>query len=130
MMEHWHIGLLAFVVMVIMATVLERRGPRKIHDIDCKFRTGTVYHGDLDQSRWSDGRERVEMNLRNLPGEYSGPVRMIQNGQYVADFESASGTIRFNWKGEADGNNPLFEIGDEIVLELGPHRLTGVVKKD
>ena len=130
MMEEWQVGLLAFVAMTILATLLGKKGPRKTHDVDCKFRTGSTYHGDLDQSRWSDGRERVEMNLRKLPDDYSGPVRMLQNGQHVADFEAKTGTIRFNWKGEADGDSPLFEVGDEIVLELGPHQLTGIVKKD
>ena len=38
-MEDWMIMLLAFVAMTILATVLEKRGPRRTHDVDCKFRT-------------------------------------------------------------------------------------------
>ncbi len=105
-------------------------GVRKIHDVECKFRSGSTYHGDLDQSRWSDGQERIEMNLRNLPGQYTGAVRMLKNGQHVADFDAANGQIRFAWKGQSDADTPRFEIGDEVRLELGGQTLTGIVEAD
>ncbi len=105
-------------------------GVRKIHDVECKFRSGTTYHGDLDQSRWSDGQERLEMNLRKLPGSYSGPVRMFHKGHYVADFDATNGRIDFAWKGQADADNPRFEIGDEVRLEFGGHSLSGIVQAD
>lgn len=110
--------------------VITGPGVRKIHDVECKFRSDGVYHGDLDQSRWSDGQERMEMNLSRLPGAYTGTVRMMHNGQHVADFDCVNGRIKFAWKGQADADNPLFEIGDEVVLELGSQRLTGIVEAD
>lgn len=130
MIEEWMIFPLVFLIMVVVATLRGKKAPRKTHDIECKFRSGATYHGDLDQVRWADDRERVEMNLRKLPEDYSGPVRMLQNGQHVADFEAESGRIDFDWKGQVGAGTPLFEIGDEIVLELGVHRLVGAVEAD
>ena len=105
-------------------------GVLKTHDVECKFRSEAGYHGDLDQSRWSDGQERFQLNLRKLPDAYSGPLRLLLKGEHVADFEARSGRVDFAWKGMADGDNPKFEIGDEITLEFGGQTLTGIVEPD
>ena len=130
MIEEWMIMPLAFVALVIWVVIFGKRLAPKTHDVECKFRTGSVYHGDLDQVRRADGTEEFEMPLYKLQDDYTGPVRMLKNGQHVADFEAESGEIDFEWEGEFDANTPLFEVGDEVVLELGPHRLAGVVEPD
>lgn len=105
-------------------------GVRKIHDVECKFRSGAIYHGDLDQSGWSDGQERVEMNLRKLPGDYTGPVQMLHNGQHVADFEASNGLINFAWKGHSSADYPVFNIGDTVQLKIGLRTIEGIVEAD
>lgn len=130
--------LLGFVIVIIAlakmkgsaSMVVTGPGVRKIHDVECKFRTGAQYHGDLDQSRWSDGQERFSINLRKLPGAYSGPVSMLHNGAHVADLEAKYGKLDFGWKGMADTDNPKFAIGDEVRLEFGGHVLRGIVEAD
>ncbi|MFN2098785.1 hypothetical protein [Altererythrobacter sp. MF3-039] len=137
------LGIIVLIILGVVAVILIKAkssnsssvvvtgpGVRKIHDVECKFRTGSTYHGDLDQSRWSDGQERLEMNLRRLPGAYSGPVRMFYRGQHLADLDAKGGRIDFAWKGRSDEGNPKFEIGEEIRLEFGGQSLTGIVEAD
>lgn len=112
------------------SVVVTKAGVLKTHDVECKFRTGALYHGDLDQSQWSDGQERFSINLRKLPDAYSGQVSMLHKGAHVADLEAANGRIDFSWKGQAGADKPKFEIGDEVRLEFGGHVLTGIVEPD
>ena len=125
-------------IVVVMALVgkgsssivVTGAGVRKIHDVECKFRSGATYHGDLDQGRWSDGQERVEMNLRKLPGDYTGAVQMLHNGRHVADFEAKNGRIDFAWKGQSSADYPVFNIGDTVQLKMGFRSIEGIVEAD
>ncbi|MBX7459131.1 hypothetical protein K3152_12800 [Qipengyuania sp. 1NDH17] len=105
-------------------------GVLKTHDVECKFRTPAEWHGKLSQSRWSDGQERFTLNLRKLPGRYSGPVSLFYKGAHVGDFEAAHGKIAFSAKGMVDDGKPQFDIGEEVRLEFGGQVLTGTVEPD
>ena len=112
------------------SVVVTGPGVLKTHDVECKFRSGGAYLGQLSQSRWSDGQERFTLNLRNLPERHSGTVAMHYKGGHVADFEAKSGKIAFAAKGMVDDGKPQFDIGEEVRLEFGGHTLSGIVEPD
>ncbi|MBX7539618.1 hypothetical protein [Qipengyuania sphaerica] len=112
------------------SVIITEPGVLKTHDVECKFRSEAGYHGDLDQSRWSDGQERFSLNLRRLPGRYSGPVRLLYKGAHVADFEAKFGKVAFGAKGMVNDGKPQFDIGEEVRLEFGEQVLTGTVEPD
>ncbi|MBX7528596.1 hypothetical protein [Qipengyuania vesicularis] len=112
------------------SVVVTGPGVLKTHDVECKFRRPAEWHGKLSQSRWSDGQERFTLNLRSLPGRYSGPVSLTYKGEHIADFEAKYGKVAFAAKGMVDDGKPQFDIGEEVRLEFGGQILTGIVEPD
>ncbi len=129
--------IIGVLVLVILAkaknspsAVITGPGVLQAHDVECKFRSSSGYLGKLSQSRWSDGQERISLNLSKLPGRYSGPVGLFYKGAHIGDFDAKYGKVAFVAKGMADDGKPQFEIGEEVRLEFGGQSLTGIVEPD
>ncbi|MCK0127601.1 hypothetical protein [Erythrobacter sp. F6033] len=115
-------------------TVITAPGALKIHNVEAKFRSASNErrspYGKLSQDRWNDGQERFSLTLRNLPNSHGGKVRLLTEGNLVAEFDVSGSTLKFQWKGYSSENIPLIAIGDRVTIEAGSTVLSAIVEAD
>ncbi len=115
-------------------TVITAPGVLKIHNVEAKFRCASndrrSPYGKLSQDRWSDGQERFNLTLRNLPDSHGGKVRLLSEGKLVAEFNVSGSTLKFQWKGYSSEDIPLIAIGDCVTIEAGSTVFSAIVEAD
>ncbi|NVE95963.1 hypothetical protein [Altererythrobacter lutimaris] len=112
------------------SVVVTGRGVIKTHNVEARFRSGTMYHGKLGQDRWSDGQERFSLRLNKLTADHDGTLRLFRNGDEVSEFEITDSAISFRWKGISSDAIPQFDIGDQLRVEVGSMSLNAIVEAD
>ncbi len=116
------------------STVMTAPGVLKIHNAEAKFRSTSndrrSPYGKLSQDRWSDGQERFSLTLRNLPDTHGGKVRLLSEGNLVAEFDVSGSTLKFQWKGYSSEDIPLIAIGACVTIEAGSTVLNAIVEAD
>ncbi len=115
-------------------TVMTAPGVLKIHNVEAKFRgvpnDRRSPYGKLSQDRWSDGQERFNLTLHNLPENHGGKVRLLCEGNLVAEFDVSGATLKFQWKGYSSEDIPLIAIGERVEVEVGSTVLSAIVAAD